>query len=127
VTSRTPGTPRISCSSFAGRLLKSDTALDVMSRECSAYFTPDSSSVITVRSVARRKTASATPARIAGQWRRGIGRCLSITRMYDVSPAKKKPIREAYADRWVRERCQLRINKRDDRSSRSTHLLLLLL
>jgi hypothetical protein len=32
---------------------------------------------------------------------------------------KKKPIREAYADRWVRERCQIGINKCDDRSSLS--------
>ncbi|HET6701163.1 MAG TPA: hypothetical protein VFH14_05145 [Gemmatimonadaceae bacterium] len=41
--------------------------------------------------------------------------------MYDVTLGKKKPIREAYADRWVRERCQLGINKCDDRSSRSTY------
>ena len=31
--------------------------------------------------------------------------------MYDLSAAKKKPIREAYADRWVRERCQLGIQQ----------------
>jgi hypothetical protein len=37
----------------------------------------------------------------------------------DVNLPEKKPIREAYADRWVRERCQIGINKRDDHSSRS--------
>jgi hypothetical protein len=64
-------------------------------------------------------TASATPARIAGHRRRGIARFESIMRMYDVCLGKKKPIREAYADRWVRERCQIGINKCDDRSSLS--------
>src|SRR4030088_684742 len=37
----------------------------------------------------------------------------------DVNVPKKKPIREAYADRWVRERCQIGINECDDVSSLS--------
>jgi len=34
-----------------------------------------------------------------------------MARLYDVSVPKKKPIREAYADRWVRERCQIGIKQ----------------
>jgi len=68
--------------------------------------------------------ASATPAMTAGQRMGGIARFDSITRLYDVMCPKKKPIREAYADRWVRERCQIGINKCDDRSSHSNLLLL---
>src|SRR5688572_23943399 len=56
-------------------------------------------------------TASATPARIARQLSGGISRRELMTGMYDAGPAKKKPIREAYADRWVRERCQLGIEQ----------------
>jgi hypothetical protein len=37
------------------------------------------------------------------------------------TPGKKKPIREAYADRRVRERCQSRNQKSDDSSRRSGH------
>jgi hypothetical protein len=38
-----------------------------------------------------------------------------------VSREKRKPIREAYADRRVRERCQTRKTKSDDFHRRSRH------
>ena len=34
-----------------------------------------------------------------------------MTRLYAGLSRKKKPIREAYADRWVRERCQIGITQ----------------
>jgi hypothetical protein len=39
----------------------------------------------------------------------------------ELIPGKKKPIREAYADRRVRERCQTRNQKSDDLRRRSRH------
>src|SRR2546426_12723564 len=56
-------------------------------------------------------TATATPARTAGQRTCGARRGELMARLYDVSVPKKKPIREAYADRWVRERCQIGIQQ----------------
>src|SRR5512143_3832593 len=48
-------------------------------------------------------TATAAPARTAGQ---RIGGAERRSMGKESNRLKRKPIREAYADRWVRERCQ---------------------